>query len=56
MDLVCLDFGKGFETVAHRVLLDKLAARSVDRCTVCCVKDWLDGQAQRALMDGVSPT
>lgn len=54
MDLVFLDFGKGFDTVTHRILLDKLAAHSLDRCTLCSVKEWLDAHAQGVSMNGVT--
>lgn len=54
VDLVCLDFGKGFDTVTHRILLDKLAACGMDRYSAGCVCDWLDSQAQGVLMNGVT--
>ncbi|TRZ07038.1 hypothetical protein HGM15179_020067, partial [Zosterops borbonicus] len=52
MDVVYLDFSKAFDTVSHIILLDKLAARDLDRCTLCWVKNWLDGRAQRAVVNG----
>lgn len=45
VDHICLDFGKGFDTVTHRIL-DKLAAHGMDRCSAGCVEISLDGQAQ----------
>ncbi|KAK4831533.1 hypothetical protein QYF61_018135 [Mycteria americana] len=45
--VVYLDFSKAFDTVFHSILLEKLAARGLDGRTLCWVKNWLDGQAQR---------
>ena len=33
VDVVCLDFSKASNTVSHSILLDKLAAHSLNRCT-----------------------
>ncbi|NXW37587.1 RTJK polymerase, partial [Phaetusa simplex] len=38
---------------SHSILLEKLAAHGLDRCTLCWVKNWLDGCAQRAVVNGV---
>ncbi|KAK4816622.1 hypothetical protein QYF61_019321 [Mycteria americana] len=35
------------------ILLEKLAAHGLDGCTLCWVKNWLDGQAQRVVVNGV---
>ncbi|KAK4806819.1 hypothetical protein QYF61_005615 [Mycteria americana] len=53
VDVVCLDFSKAFDTVSHGILLEKLAAHGLDRCTLCWVKNWLDGRAQRVVVNGV---
>ena len=50
--IVYLDFSKAFDTVSHSVL-EKLAASGLDRYTLCWVKNWLDGQAQRVVVNGV---
>ncbi|TRZ23325.1 hypothetical protein HGM15179_003791 [Zosterops borbonicus] len=52
VDVVYLDFSKAFDTVSHSTLLDKLAARGLDRSTYCWVRNWLDGQAQRVVGNG----
>ncbi|KAK4830936.1 hypothetical protein QYF61_014309 [Mycteria americana] len=53
VDVVCLDFSKAFDTVSHSILLEKLAARGLDGPTLHWVKNWLDGQAQRVVVNGV---
>ncbi|PKU45948.1 rna-directed dna polymerase from mobile element jockey-like [Limosa lapponica baueri] len=53
MDVVYLDFGKAFDTIAHSVLLEKLANRGTDQCTLHWVKNCLDGHAQRVVTNGV---
>ena len=53
VDVVYLDFSKAFDTVPHNILVEKLAAHSLDWCTLCWVKHWLDGQAQRVVVNGV---
>jgi len=49
VDVVYLDFSKAFDTVPHSILLEKLAARGLDGCTLC----WLNGQAHRVLVNAV---
>ncbi|KAK4815944.1 hypothetical protein QYF61_010201 [Mycteria americana] len=53
VDVVYLDFSKAFDTVSHSILLEKLAAHGLDGCTLCWVKIWLDGWAQRVVVNGV---
>ncbi|KAK4816576.1 hypothetical protein QYF61_017966 [Mycteria americana] len=53
VDVVYLDFSKAFDTVSHSILLEKLAAHGLDGCTLRWVKNWLDGQAQRVVENGV---
>ncbi|GAB0182424.1 hypothetical protein GRJ2_000707700 [Grus japonensis] len=47
------DFSKVFDTISHSILLEKLAAHGLDGHTLRWVKNWLDGQAQRVVMNGV---
>ena len=54
VDVVYLDLSKAFDTVSHSILLEKLAAHGLDRCTLCWVKNWLDGWAQRVVVNGVT--
>ncbi|PKU46765.1 rna-directed dna polymerase from mobile element jockey-like [Limosa lapponica baueri] len=53
VDFVYPDFSKSFDTVSHSNLLEKLAAHGLDGRTRCWVKNWLDGWAQRVLVNGV---
>ncbi|KAK4826714.1 hypothetical protein QYF61_010929 [Mycteria americana] len=53
VDVVYSDFSKAFDTVSHSILLEKLAAHGLDRCTLRWVKIWLDGRAQRVVVNGV---
>ena len=45
VDVVCLDFSKAFDTISHSILLEKLAAHGLDGCTLCWIKNCLDGWA-----------
>ncbi|KAJ7424977.1 forkhead box M1 [Willisornis vidua] len=53
VDVVYLDFSKAFDIVSHSILLEKLAAHGLDMCRVHWVKNWLDGWAQRVVVNGV---
>ncbi|KAK4814215.1 hypothetical protein QYF61_012554 [Mycteria americana] len=53
VDVVYLHFSKAFDRVSHSILLEKLAAHGLDGCTLRWVKNWLDGWAQRVVVNGV---
>ena len=53
VDVVYLDFSKAFDTVSHSILLQKLAACGLDRYTLGWVRNWLEGRAQRVVVNGV---
>ena len=53
VDVVYLDFSKAFDTVSHRILLQKLAVRGLDRYILSWVRNWLEGRAQRVVVNGV---
>ena len=41
------------DKVSHNILLEKLAAHGLDKCTLRWVKNWLAGRAQRVVVNGV---
>jgi len=43
VDVIYLDFSKAFDTLPHSILLEKLAAHGLDGCTLCWIKNWLNG-------------
>ncbi|NXF98785.1 PO23 protein, partial [Sakesphorus luctuosus] len=45
---------KAFDTVSHSTLLEKLAAYGLDRGILCWVRNWLNGQTQRVLVNGAA--
>ncbi|KAJ7417970.1 rna-directed dna polymerase from mobile element jockey-like [Willisornis vidua] len=51
VDVVYLDFSKAFDTISHSTMLEKLAAHELDWSTLFWVKSWLDGRAQRVLVN-----
>ncbi|PKU45189.1 rna-directed dna polymerase from mobile element jockey-like [Limosa lapponica baueri] len=53
VDVVYLSFSKAFDTVSHNILLEKLAVQGLDGSTFHWVKNWLGGQAQRVVVNGV---
>ncbi|RMC18042.1 hypothetical protein DUI87_04920 [Hirundo rustica rustica] len=54
VDVVYLDFSKAFDTVSHSMLLDKLTAHGLDRSTLSWVRNWLDGRAQRVVVNSAA--
>ena len=52
VDVVYLDFSKASDTVPHNILMEKLAPHDLDGHMLHWVKHWLDGQAQRVVVNG----
>ncbi|GAB0202528.1 mitochondrial enolase superfamily member 1 [Grus japonensis] len=48
------DFSKAFDTVSHSILLDKMSSIQFDKNIVRWVSNWLTGQAQRVMVNGVT--
>ena len=46
------NFSKAFDTISHSNLLAKLVAHGLDGHTLCWVKNWRDGRAQRVVVNG----
>jgi len=53
VDVVYLGFSKAFDTISHCILLQKLAVRDLDMYTLGWVRNWLEGRAQRVVVNGV---
>jgi len=51
---VYLNFIKAFNTVSHSILLEKLVACGLNRYSLSWVKIWLEGWAQRMVVNGVT--
>ncbi|PKU45068.1 rna-directed dna polymerase from mobile element jockey-like [Limosa lapponica baueri] len=53
VDVVYLDFSKAFDTISHRIILEKLAARGLDSHMLHDVKSCLDSQAQGVVVNPI---
>lgn len=49
-----LDFSKAFNTVSSAIHLENGTGYGLDRCTLCWVKNCLDGLAQRMVVSGAT--
>ena len=54
VDVVYLCSSKAFDTVSHSILLEKLAACGLDRYILCWIKNWLEDQAQRVVINAAT--
>ncbi|PKU43820.1 rna-directed dna polymerase from mobile element jockey-like [Limosa lapponica baueri] len=53
VDVVYLDFSEVFDTVPHSILLEKMTTHGLDGSTLHWVRNWLEGQAQRVVVNEV---
>lgn len=57
VDIVFLDFRKAFDTVPHKILLEKLLIQELSEQTVNWIENWIEnwmnGQAQRVVISGL---
>jgi len=53
VDIVYLDFGKAFDTVSHKILIDKLVNYGLDEQTMRWTENWLNSCAQRVVISGI---
>ena len=54
VDVVYLNFSKAFDTISCSILLEKLVPHSFYGFTLHWVKNWLNGCAQRVVVNGVN--
>ncbi|KAJ7425499.1 RNA-directed DNA polymerase from mobile element jockey-like protein [Willisornis vidua] len=54
VDVLYLDLSRAFCIVSYSILLEKLVACGLDRGTHLWFKSWLDGRAQRVLVNGAA--
>ncbi|WP_245931577.1 RNA-directed DNA polymerase, partial [Nocardia nova] len=54
VDVVYLDFSKAFDTVSHRILLDKMSTIQLNKNIIRWVSNWLTGRAQRVMVNGAA--
>ncbi|KAK4823672.1 hypothetical protein QYF61_005643 [Mycteria americana] len=59
-DIVCsivyLDFGKAFDIVSYKFLIDKPLMYGLDEQTVRCIENWLSPEGVNNLGDGAEST
>uniref|UniRef100_A0A8B9BRL7 Reverse transcriptase domain-containing protein n=1 Tax=Anser brachyrhynchus TaxID=132585 RepID=A0A8B9BRL7_9AVES len=53
-DVIFLDFSKAFDTVSHRILLDKTSSIQLNKNIIRWVSNWLTGRAQRVVVNGAT--
>lgn len=54
VDVIFLDVNKSFDTVPHRILLEKMSSTQKDKHITIRESSWFMGQAQRVTLNGVT--
>uniref|UniRef100_K7EYL3 Reverse transcriptase domain-containing protein n=1 Tax=Pelodiscus sinensis TaxID=13735 RepID=K7EYL3_PELSI len=52
VDVIYLDCSKAFDMVSHNILASKLSECGLDKWTVRWIESWLEGRAQRVVING----
>lgn len=52
MGVIFSYFSKAFDTIPHNVFLDRLSNCEMNRFMQCWVKNWLNGRAERVIVNG----
>ncbi|GAB0179152.1 mitochondrial enolase superfamily member 1 [Grus japonensis] len=52
LDIVYLDFSKAFDTVSHKILIEKVLLYGMNEQTVRWIENWLNGWIQRIVISG----
>ena len=56
IDVICLDFRKAFDTVAHACLTNKLHAYGIRGKVLNCIKSFLHDRKQKGVINGEEST
>ncbi|KAJ7410300.1 hypothetical protein BTVI_53886 [Pitangus sulphuratus] len=52
VDIIFFYFSKAFDSISHRILLDKVSSTQLDKHIMWWVNSWLMGQVQRVTVNG----
>ena len=55
MNVTYLHFRNAFDAVSHSIFVSKMGCYGRDEWTIGWMKNWLDHQAQRAVVNGSPP-
>ncbi|KAJ7405172.1 hypothetical protein WISP_141573 [Willisornis vidua] len=55
VDVIFLEFGKGFHTVSHRILLDKKSSTQLDKHIMWWASNWLMDGGQKSITSSTLP-